>query len=344
MRRACAQYRKMETCIGRLLHFKGDVIVSIPDYQPMMLPLLEFVSDGQEHPSSEPLDYLATRFGISEDERQARLPSGINMLYDRMHWSLSYLRQAKLLESVKRGYIRITERGRSALATKPSRIDNRYLQQFPEFEQFLLRKRRVNGRTETAPSSSESAQNEEPVSIEHVLTQSVTPKETLESSFAALQHELASELLSRIRQCSPRFFEQLVVDLLVKMGYGGSRQDAGEAIGRSGDEGIDGIIKEDRLGLDAIYIQAKRWERTVGRPEVQQFAGALHGQRAKKGIFITTSQFTHEALDYVRAIDTKIVLIDGEHLTSYMIEHDVGVSIVSTYQLKRVDFDYFEEE
>jgi restriction system protein len=155
---------------------------------------------------------------------------------------------------------------------------------------------------------------------------------------------LASELLTRIKGCSPHFFEQLVVDLLVKMGYGGSRQDAGAAIGRSGDEGIDGIIKEDRLGLDAIYIQAKRWERAVGRPEVQQFAGALHGQRARKGIFITTSQFTREAVEYVKAIDTKIVLIDGDHLTNYMIEHDVGVSVVSTYQLKKVDLDYFDEE
>jgi restriction system protein len=177
-----------------------------------------------------------------------------------------------------------------------------------------------------------------------VLTQSQTPKETLEESYIAIRHELALDLLDRVKACSPRFFEQLVVDLLVKMGYGGSLQDAGEAIGRSGDEGIDGIIKEDRLGLDVIYIQAKRWERSVGRPEIQQFAGALHGQRARKGIFITTSQFTREAFDYVRSIDTKIVLIDGNTLTEYMIDHEVGVAVVSTYQLKRIDFDYFSDD
>jgi restriction system protein len=307
-----------------------------------MLPLLEYASDGKEHVASEPLGYLANRLGLSDEERQARLPSGGYVISDRMHWSLSYLRQAQLIENVRRGCFIITERGRSVLASNPARIDNDYLRQFPEFEQFMLRHRKGLGRS--TPSLSATTQDEASESLEEALRQPATPKETLESSYAALEHELASELLTRIKGCSPHFFEQLVVDLLVKMGYGGSRQDAGAAIGRSGDEGIDGIIKEDRLGLDAIYIQAKRWERAVGRPEVQQFAGALHGQRARKGIFITTSQFTREAVEYVKAIDTKIVLIDGDHLTNYMIEHDVGVSVVSTYQLKKVDLDYFDEE
>lgn len=322
--------------------------MAVPDYQTMMLPLLQYAADGHEHASSEPLDFLANRFNLSDEERRLSLPSGINMLYDRMHWSLSYLRQAKLLESTRRGYFQITERGRTMLASNPMRIDNRTLEQFPEFQSFLQRKGRGNGGTSNPPHPGASiqtqSQSELAPDLEDVLTRPNTPKETLEVSHAALQHELAADLLARVRTCSPRFFEQLVVDLLVKMGYGGSRQDAGEAIGRSGDEGIDGIIKEDRLGLDAIYIQAKRWERSVGRPELQQFAGALHGQRARKGIFITTSQFTREAKDFVQSIDTKIVLIDGDHLTNYMIEHDVGVTLVSTYQLKRVDFDYFDEE
>jgi restriction system protein len=177
-----------------------------------------------------------------------------------------------------------------------------------------------------------------------VLTQPLTPRQSLETSYGLIRSELADELLEHVKTCSPRFFEQLVVDLLVSMGYGGSRQDAGTVIGKSGDEGIDGIINEDRLGLDTIYIQAKRWEGKVGRPELQRFAGALHGQRAKKGIFITTSEFTLDAVSYVKSIDTKIVLIDGKQLTNYMIEHDVGVTLVSTYQIKRVDSDYFEEE
>ena len=170
------------------------------------------------------------------------------------------------------------------------------------------------------------------------------PEELLESTFGRINGELASDILQKIKSCSPAFFERLVVELLVKMGYGGTRQDAGRAIGRSGDEGIDGVIHEDRLGLDVIYLQAKRWESVVGRPEIQKFVGALQGQRAKKGVFITTSDFTKEAVEYVRNIDNKVVLINGALLASLMIDHDVGVSLAATYEIKKIDSDYFLEE
>lgn len=310
-----------------------------------MLPLLQFASDGHEHASSEPLQFLVQRFDLSEEDQQQILPSGGNRLYDRMHWALSYLRQAQLLEMTRRGYFKLTQRGRDVLSTNPTRVDTKSLKQFPEFQEFLQRKGRGNGSVKPSQQTLSSRDlPQDQTSLETVLTQTQTPKETLEESYLALRHQLASDLLGRVKACSPQFFEQLVVDLLVKMGYGGSRQDAGAAIGRSGDEGIDGIIKEDRLGLDVIYIQAKRWERSVGRPEIHQFVGALHGQRARKGIFITTSQFTRDALEYVRTVEMKIVLIDGEHLTDFMIDHDVGVAVVSTYQLKRIDFDYFTDE
>lgn len=314
--------------------------MSLPDYQTMMLPILEYASDGFEHSSREPLESIVKRFGISEDERDTRLPSGGNMLADRMHWSLSYLRQAQLLESTRRGYFRITPRGREVLDSRPQQIDNTFLERYPEFQAFLQRK----GRTNTVNGNSPLHEFNDTAARTKVLTQPLTPRQSLETSYGLIRSELADELLEQVRTCSPRFFEQLVVDLLVSMGYGGSRQDAGTVIGKSGDEGIDGIINEDRLGLDTIYIQAKRWEGKVGRPELQRFAGALHGQRARKGIFITTSEFTLDAVSYVKSIDTKIVLIDGKQLTNYMIEHDVGVTLVSTYQIKRVDSDYFDEE
>jgi restriction system protein len=180
--------------------------------------------------------------------------------------------------------------------------------------------------------------------VETEITSKQTPEELLEDGYQRIRQELAQELLNRVKSSSPRFFERLVVELLVKMGYGGSIKDAGQVIGKSGDEGIDGTIKEDRLGLDVIYIQAKKWEGAVGRPEIQKFVGALYGQRAKKGVFITTSSFSHEATEYVKNIDNKIVLIDGKQLTELMIDHGVGVAIVSTYEVKKVDNDYFTEE
>jgi restriction system protein len=212
------------------------------------------------------------------------------------------------------------------LSQNPSRIDIKLLEQFPEFVEF-----RGGGKKD----------KEAPAGIEVEANGHQTPEELLEYGYQKIRQDLAQEVLNRVKASSPSFFERLVVELLVRMGYGGSRKDAGEVVGKSGDEGIDGIIKEDRLGLDVIYIQAKKWEGTVSRPEIQKFAGALQGQRAKKGIFITTSSFTNEAIEFASRIDSKIVLIDGKQLAQLMIDHDVGVSKVSSYEIKKIDFDYF---
>jgi restriction system protein len=234
--------------------------------------------------------------------------------------------QAGLLESSRRGYFRITQRGRDVLSKKPNAIDVKFLEQFPEFIEF--RTKRNKSKEEAQSSAAEKLQ---------------TPGELLESAYQKLREDLAAELLKTVKECSPSFFERLVIDVLVKMGYGGSRKEAGKAIGRSGDEGIDGIINEDRLGLDVIYIQAKRWQAPIGRPEIQKFAGALQGHRANKGIFITTSSFTRDAVDYVSKINSKIVLIDGEQLSQLMIDHNVGVTTVTSYETKKIDSDYFIE-
>ncbi|MGO8951643.1 MAG: restriction endonuclease [Ktedonobacterales bacterium] len=316
--------------------------MAIPDYQTIMLPLLQYASDGEEHASRDPVNSLAVNFGLSEAEQRELVPSGKPMFADRVAWALSYLRQAGVLQSMRRGFFRITERGMSVLAAHPERVDNRLLGQFPEFREFLARNRRP---TLTSPAETERTGNgTATVLVEEAVQQRQTPSELLEDAFQTIRQDLAQDLLERIKSCSPAFFERLVVELLVKMGYGGSRKDAGEAVGRSGDEGIDGIIKEDRLGLDIIYIQAKRWERTVGRPDVHQFAGALTGQHARKGIFITTSSFSKDAQQFVAGVDTKIVLIDGKQLAELMIDHDVGVTTTTSYQVKRVDSDYFMEE
>jgi restriction system protein len=225
----------------------------------------------------------------------------------------------------KRGFYKITDRGLNVLKKDPPKVDVTFLNQFPEFIKFIHTKKEKKG----SPGTESSETN---------------PEEALESSYLALQQTLASDIIQSIKDCSPQFFERLVIDVLVRMGYGGSRKEAGQAVGRTGDGGIDGIIKEDKLGLDIIYIQAKRWENIVGRPEIQKFAGALQGQRARKGIFITTSDFTKDALDYVKNIDNKIILIDGQRLAELMIEHNVGVSSVASYEIKKIDSDYFMED
>lgn len=301
--------------------------MAIPDFQSLMLPLMQYCRDGKEHNTSETSDALAATFKLTTDERRALLPSGVQKIFiNRLAWAKSHLKMAGLLESPKRGVFKITKRGLDVLENKPSAINLKYLFQFPEYVQFRNTKRI---KTETDDSD-----NDHPA----------TPEETLENAYEKIRRDLATELLQRLKSSSPAFFERLVVEVIVKMGYGGTRQDAGKAIGKSGDGGIDGIIKEDKLGLDTIYIQAKRWENTVGRPEIQKFVGALTGQRAKKGLFIATSDFTSDALDYVSRVDTKIVLIDGETLAELMIDHNVGVSTIATYDLKKIDSDYFTEE
>jgi restriction system protein len=299
--------------------------MAIPDYQSIMLPLLKLAGDRQEHSLREVIEALADEFYLTDEERKELLPSGRQATFDnRVGWARTYLKKAGLLESTKRGYFQITERGLDVLKQNPPEIDNAFLRQFPEFIEFQTPRDKKR--------------------IEQDVSDTQTPEEEIEAAYQGVRQELVTELLQTIGSCSPAFFERLVIDLLVKMGYGGTRKDAGQAVGRSGDGGIDGIIKEDRLGLDIVYIQAKRWDNPVGRPEIQKFAGALQGQRARKGIFITTSAFTQSAQDYVSRIDSKIVLIDGNTLAQLMIDYNIGVATVTSYELKRVDSDYFTEE
>lgn len=300
----------------------------IPDFQSIMLPLLSMARDVQPHSLREASEVLASQFGLSDVERGTLLPSGRQAVFDnRAGWAKNYMKKAGLLDTPRRGQFQITERGLDLLKSNPRQVDIGLLDRFPEFRSF---RSRPTGRHADGPSPPTN--------------EVTTPEETLESAYESMRAELESDLLDRVRRCSPSFFERLVVELLVRMGYGGTLRDAGEALGRSGDGGVDGIIKEDRLGLDVVYIQAKRWEATVGRPEVQKFAGALQGHRARKGVFLTTSGFSKEAVDYVSQIESKIALIDGEQLARLMIDHGLGVSPVETYEIKRIDSDYFTED
>jgi restriction system protein len=313
--------------------------MSIPDYQSLMLPLLEALADGHEHLVRDVRESLAAKFGLGTPEREALLPSGKQPIFDnRLGWAKTYLAKAGLVSSVRRGVYQITDRGRSVITAKPGRVDAAYLAKFPEFEEF---RRRAEDEPEDAGSRAKVEVGT--VDVAAAVATS-TPQESLDAAYHQLRRAVETELLAAVRGASFRFFERLVVELLVKMGYGGSLKDAGKAIGRSGDDGLDGIIKEDHLGLDAIYIQAKRWERTVGRPEVQAFAGSLEGVRGRKGVFITTSTFSSDAREYVSRIEKKIVLVDGQQLASLMIDFGIGVTSVSTYEVKRVDGDYFSEE
>lgn len=304
----------------------------IPDYQTLMLPLLKLLSDGKEHKYRDVIEKLASEFNLSEEEKRIFLASGKQAIFDnRVGWAKAYLKKACLLDSPKRATFVITERGKQTLAENLTSIDNKYLRQFPEFLEF-----------QNFSRSDVEFEND----IIDVNENENTPEENIEQSFQKIRKSLASDLLSKILDLSPAFFEKLVVELLVKMGYGGSITDAGKALGKSGDEGIDGIIKEDKLGLDTIYIQAKRWKNgnVVGRPEIQKFVGALAGQGAKKGIFITTSSFTKDALDYTPKNETKIVLIDGSLLAQLMIDYNLGCTTQQIYELKKLDSDYFAEE
>ena len=297
--------------------------MSIPDYQTIMLPLLKILADEREHSFHDSIENLAQFFKLSVEERKELLPSGQQPVFDnRVGWAHTYMKKTGLLETTRRGFYRITKRGLDALRQNPSEINVKFLKQYPDFIEFREIKK-------------------EKISPEIEATEKQSPEDLLVYGYQKIRRELADELLAQIKSCSPEFFERLVIELLVRMGYGGSRKDAGKAIGKTGDEGIDGIIKEDKLGLDTIYIQAKRWENTVSRPEIQKFAGALQGHRAKKGIFITTSSFSKEALDFASKIDSKIVLIDGEHFTQLMIDNDIGVSKIASYDIKKIDTDYF---
>src|SRR5208283_169842 len=301
----------------------------IPDYQTIMRPLLVEASDGKEHSLQDLTEALAGKFKLTDPEKLDLLPSGGQYIFhNRVGWARTYLKKVGLLSSPKRGTLQITERGLQVLKDHPERVDNKVLRQFPEFLEF------------------QSAKGDAPTDSEvNAASEQLDPQENIEAGYQRMHKQMSAELLTRIKSCSPAFFEQLVVELLLEMGYGGSRRDFGQAIGKPGDGGIDGVIKEDKLGLGAIYLQAKRWgDAQVGSKEIQAFVGALHGRKAHKGVFITTSSFSKPAYDYVREIQDKVILIDGPTLADLLIEHGVGVSTVATYAVKKIDSDYFAED
>jgi restriction system protein len=307
--------------------------MAIPDFQTLMLPLLQLFSDGKQWSLSKTVQKMAEHFNISEEELQQPLKTrGQTVFANRVSWAKCYLKQAQLISYPSRGVYAIAPRGQEVLKNPPTRIDIPFLMQFAEFREF---------RGKSAPAQQDVGA---PALPEPQQCVEQTPQESIEKAYENITAMLESELLTQIMGCSAAFFESLVIDLLLAMGYGGSRAEAGQVVGRSGDGGIDGIIKEDRLGLDVIYVQAKRWSGSVGSPEIQKFAGALLGQSAKKGIFITTSHFTPEAKQYAASLQNTIVLIDGLALTKYMIEHCVGVDTAHTYVIKKIDYDYFNEE
>ena len=305
--------------------------MAIPTYEQLMLPLLEILRNKNIYTNKECIDILAEKLNITEKELRELLPSGKKkVFYDRVNWAKTYMKKAGLVEAPRRGTIRITQLGLELLQENPLEIKSKDLLRYSSFNDFI----------------NASNRNEENSAINEVSLNEKTPSEEIANAFENLKTSLADEILEKINSCSFDFFEKLVIELLIKMGYGGSREEAGRATKKTGDEGIDGIINEDRLGLDSIYIQAKRWKDTVvGRPEIQKFSGALDTPGASKGIFITTSTFSKEAREYVKAINTKnIVLIDWIQLAQYMIEFNVGVSTEIIYEVKKIDTDYFIEE
>ena len=300
--------------------------MAIPDYQTIMLPLLKLVKQHGDISLSKATAIIADQFNLTEQERRQVLSSGKQaVINSRVSWANTYLKKAGLLFSPQRGILSLTERGESVLSQEPESINVEYLRQFPDFVAF---KNAIHSKPQPTHVDNKNLE---------------TPEEVLEEAYLQIKEQALSDVLDKIKSCSPLFFENLVVDTIVKMGYGGSYKDAGQAIGRSGDEGIDGIINEDRLGLDVIYLQAKRWTGDVSRPEIQKFAGALQGKRAKKGIFITTSDFTSEAREYAKNIDAKIILISGQQLVELMWEYSIGLSSAGIYEIKKLDLDYFNE-
>lgn len=303
----------------------------IPDYQTLMLPLLKIAGDGEVHSKREAVNELALQFGLTEEERKELLPSGKQEIFDnRVGWARTYLKKALLIDYVQRGQFRITERGNEVLAENPERIGVAFLSRFPEFVEFQRPIR-------------PAATGENGSVMPTVETDS--PDDLMATGYLNRRRQIEEDVLAKVKTSSPEFFERLVVKLLTAMGYGGSLADAGKAIGKSGDGGVDGVIKEDRLGLERIYIQAKRWDNaSVGRPEIQKFVGALHDKRARKGIFLTTSTFTKDAHEYASGLETKVILIDGQELAKFMFDFEVGVSTESTYLVKRIDNDFFEDD
>jgi restriction system protein len=310
--------------------------MAIPDYQTLMLPVLKAAGDGREHRIGDVVNQLARDFGLTQEEQQQILPSGRQATFaNRVGWAKTYLVQAGLLEATKRAHFKITDRGKKSLAEGPPRIDVEYLSQFAEFVQFKER-----GRLPGTEASTNVAETPS------VPLQSETPDELLRSTVKQIETALKKELLDRILAAPPAFFESLIVALLLAMGYGGSREEAGKIVGRSGDGGIDGVIDQDALGLDRVYVQAKRYvvENAVSEPEIRAFSGSLGAAKANKGVFVTTSYFTQPAQNFAERHPFKIVLIDGERLAALMIRHNVGVRVDETLYLKKMDEDFFGDE
>jgi restriction system protein len=294
-----------------------------------MLPFLKNIQSGKEYSTKEIIEILSSEFALTEEELNQDLPSGVQKtFYNRVFWAKAHLKMAGLIENIRRGCFKITDEGQKVLKQNPNGINLRFLKQIPTYRDYISR------------SKDENSNEDSDINNENELE---TPEEIIEKNFLKVRKNLSLELLSKVKESSASFFENLVVELLVKMGYGGAIKESGKTTGRSGDEGIDGIIKEDKLGLGIIYIQAKKWEGVVGRPEIQKFVGALAGQGAKKGVFITTAKFTKEARDYQPRNETKIVLIDGQQLADFMIDYDLAVSPTNKFIIKRIDNDYFDE-
>lgn len=305
--------------------------MAIPDFQTFFVPALRATADRQEHTTPEIRERIAAIMDLTAEDLDQKIPSGTQTVFaNRVTWSLVYMVKAGALKRPRRGVFQITERGEQLLEKYPAGFKKTVLNAFPEFVTF---DKGQNTRTDIP---------EERIDTSSPGSPDRTPEENLLNAYQILRGTLVNEVLDAVKKSTPQFFEELVVDLLVAMGYGGSAADAGRAVGRSGDDGIDGIIKEDKLGLDVVYIQAKRWNNSVGRPLVQAFAGSLEGVRARKGVFITTSTFTSDAVEYVQRIEKKIVLIDGARLADLMIEYNVGVTVAQTFMIKRLDSDYFE--
>ena len=301
----------------------------IPDYQTLMRPVLECASSGEVR-ISDVVEQLANKFGLTADERAALLPSGKQTTFaNRVHWAKSYLKQAGLVEITRRGQFKITDKGRAALADKAANINTSYLEQFEDFQSF---RGRVHDAEADAPKTTDLP---EPSS---------TPDEALRRAHSAITGALSADLLDRVQKAPPAFFERLIVDLLLAMGYGGTSEEAGRALGQSGDDGVDGVIDQDPLGVDQIYVQAKRYSdgNNIGAGAMRDFFGALSLKKAQKGIFVTTSAFSPAAVQTARDLGSRIVLIDGLQLAKLMIRYNVGCRDEEVLHLKKIDEDFFE--
>ena len=304
--------------------------MGVPDYESLMHPVLSVLSDGEHRTAAALREELAAKIGLTDQDRAERIPSGSRVFDNRVHWAVTYLVQAGCVERPRRGIVTITDRGRDVLREHQDKVDGSVLEQFPEFIEFKNR------------AGKKSKRNEETQRVA-ASPMPATPKERLSEAVEEADSAVADELIRRIREREPTFLEDVVLDLLTAMGYGG-REGAAEHLGRSGDEGLDGVIRQDALGLDRVYVQAKRYaaERAIGRPEIQAFVGALHGAQADRGVFIATSRFTNEARDYADRVNARLVLIGAEELGDLMVRHSVGVQVEETFALKEVDEDYFE--